>query len=152
MIILFLQLISWQSAYIISVHDIICQRVFIFVLGIRFIDFIHKLHFPAEIISFVTKKTQSAVRLRILLQQIPADKPFRRLNALKAQVGDGVKVEGKSKKIAGNNFTGFAFDGMNGQDAARSEVLVTQVNGYALVLQVVAPDQDDIDNILKNFS
>lgn len=74
------------------------------------------------------------------------------LNALKAQVGDGVKVEGKSKKIAGNNFTGFAFDGMNGQDAARSEVLVTQVNGYALVLQVVAPDQDDIDNILKNFS
>ena len=41
---------------------------------------------------------------------------------------------------------------MNGQETARSEVLVTQVNGYALVLQIVAPTQKDVDNILKNFS
>lgn len=74
------------------------------------------------------------------------------LNALYAQVGDGVDVEATSKKIAGNNFTGFAFDGVSGQDTARSQVMVTQVNGYALVLQIVAPTQKDIDNILKNFS
>ena len=42
--------------------------------------------------------------------------------------------------------------GRNGQETARSEVLVTQVNGYALVLQIVAPTQKDVDNILKNFS
>ncbi len=74
------------------------------------------------------------------------------LNALYKQVGSDVEVKATSEKIAGNNFTGFAFDGMNGQDTARSEVLVTQVNGYALVLQIVAPTQKDIDNILKNFS
>ena len=74
------------------------------------------------------------------------------LNALYKQVGSDVEVKATSHKIAGNNFTGFAFDGMNGQDMARSEVLVTQVNGYALVLQIVAPTQKDIDNILKNFS
>ena len=74
------------------------------------------------------------------------------LNALYKQVGSDVEVKATSKKIAGNNFTGFAFDGMNGQDTARSEVLVTQINGYALVLQIVAPTQKDVDNILKNFS
>ncbi len=73
------------------------------------------------------------------------------LNALKAQVGD-VEMDSKSEKISGNNFTGFAFDGLNGSDSARSEVLVTTINGYALVLQIVAPTQDDIDDILKNFS
>ena len=61
-------------------------------------------------------------------------------------------MKATSEKIAGNNFTGFTFDGMNGQETARSEVLVTQVNGYALVLQIVAPTQKDVDNILKNFS
>ena len=74
------------------------------------------------------------------------------LNALYKQVGSDVEVKATSRKIGGNNFTGFAFDGMNGQDTARSEVLVAQVNGYALVIQIVAPTQKDIDNILKNFS
>lgn len=74
------------------------------------------------------------------------------LKALRGQLDSSVEVESKKKEIAGNNFVGFAFDGMNGQDVARSEILVTQVNGYALVLQVVAPNQKDIDNILKNFS
>ena len=74
------------------------------------------------------------------------------LKALKAQLGSDVQVESKSKTISGLNFTGFAFDGVNVQDTARSQVMVTEVKGYALVLQVVAPSQNDINNILKNFS
>ncbi len=72
--------------------------------------------------------------------------------ALLTQIGDETSVTTKSRKIAGNNFSGYAFDGRNGQETARSEILVAQVKGYALVLQVIAPDQADIDNILKNFS
>ena len=74
------------------------------------------------------------------------------INALKAQVGDDVETKTVTKRIGSRTFSGFAFDGMNGQDTARSQIMVTQVEGYALVLQVVAPTQNDIDNILKNFS
>lgn len=74
------------------------------------------------------------------------------LNALKAQVGSDAEITSKSRTISGLNFKGFAFDGLNGQESARSQVMVTQVQGYALVLQVVAPTQSDVDNILKNFS
>lgn len=74
------------------------------------------------------------------------------MNALKAQVGNDVEMQTKIKVVSGLNFAGFAFDGMNGQEVARSQVMVTEVNGYALVLQIVAPTQKDIDNILKNFS
>lgn len=74
------------------------------------------------------------------------------LKALKAQLGDGVETTSKTKSIAGNNFKGFSFEGMSGSDVATSQVMVAQVKGYALVLQVVAPTQSDIDNILKNFS
>lgn len=74
------------------------------------------------------------------------------LKALRAQVGDDVEVVSKGKNISGNSFTGFAFDGMNGQETARTQVMVAEVKGYALVLQVIAPTQKDIDNILKNFS
>lgn len=74
------------------------------------------------------------------------------LKALKTQLGSDVELESKSKSIAGNNFKGFAFDGVSGQDTARSQVMVAQVKGYALVLQVVAPTQSDINKILKNFS
>lgn len=74
------------------------------------------------------------------------------LKALKSQLGDDVTVQDKAKNIAGNNFKGFAFDGVSGQDVARSQVMVAEVKGYALVLQIVAPSQSDIDNILKNFS
>ena len=74
------------------------------------------------------------------------------MNALKAQVGNDVEMQTKIRVVSGLNFAGFAFDGMNGQEVARSQVMVTEVKGYALVLQVVAPTQKDIDNILKNFS
>ena len=74
------------------------------------------------------------------------------MKALKAQVGDEVATDSKTQNISGLNFSGFAFDGLSGQETARSQVMVAQVKGYALVLQVVAPTQKDIDNILKNFS
>lgn len=74
------------------------------------------------------------------------------MKALKAQVGDDVETDTKNQNISGLNFAGFAFDGRSGQETARSQVMVAQVKGYALVLQVVAPTQKDIDNILKNFS
>lgn len=74
------------------------------------------------------------------------------LKALKSQVGSDTEVQDKAKNIAGNNFKGFAFDGVSGQEVARSQVMVAEVKGYALVLQVVAPTQSDVDNILKNFS
>lgn len=74
------------------------------------------------------------------------------LEALKAQVGNDAEMQAKVRTVSGLNFTGFAFDGMNGQEVARSQVMVAEVKGYALVLQIVAPKQNDIDNILKNFS
>lgn len=74
------------------------------------------------------------------------------MKALKEQVGSDVEMESKSDVISGLSFAGFAFDGLNGQEVARSQVMVAQVKGYALVLQVVAPTQKDINNILKNFS
>ena len=77
-------LICRQPAHIIRVHDEIRQSIFILKLGIGFIYFIHKLHLPAEIIGFIPKKAQRAIRFRILLQQVPADEPFRWLNALQA--------------------------------------------------------------------
>lgn len=74
------------------------------------------------------------------------------LNALKKQVGSNTEITSVTKRVGSRTFSGFSFDGMNGQDMARSLVMVTQVEGYALVLQVVAPTQSDVDNILKNFS
>ena len=45
-----------QTAAIVGKHYKVSQRIFIFMLRIRFINFIHKFYEPAVIIRFITKE------------------------------------------------------------------------------------------------
>ena len=55
-------------------------------------------------------------------------------------------------QIGGRNFEGFLFRGKNGGKNAYSEILATEVDGYILVLQIIAPKTSDITTILNMFS
>lgn len=60
---------------------------------------------------------------------------------------DNIKVQ-----LGGHDFNGFIFRGTNGGQAAYSELLVADVGGYAMAIQIIAPTSSDLTTILNMFS
>lgn len=60
---------------------------------------------------------------------------------------DNIKVQ-----LGGHEFNGFIFRGKNGNQNAYSELLVADVSGYAMAIQIIAPTTNDLTTILNMFS
>ncbi len=71
--------------------------------------------------------------------------------ALKSSID--VSDDNIHETIGGHDFVGFRFKGDNGNGSnAYSELLGTDVNGYAMIIQIIAPSVSDINTILGMFS
>lgn len=55
-------------------------------------------------------------------------------------------------QLGGHDFDGFIFRGKNGNSDAYAELLVTEVSGYAMAIQIIAPTTNDLTTILNMFS
>ncbi len=54
--------------------------------------------------------------------------------------------------FGGNKFSGFAFTGTNNGSNAHAEILAADVNGYAMIIQIIAPKAGDVKTIQNMFS
>lgn len=60
---------------------------------------------------------------------------------------DNIQVQ-----LGGHEFSGFIFRGKNGNSNAYSELLVADISGYAVAIQIIAPTTNDLTTILNMFS
>ncbi len=74
------------------------------------------------------------------------------VGALKAQVEETVTDESVKANVGGNNCKGFIFQGSNGADTAYTEILGCDLNGFAMVIQIIAPKPSDLNTVLDMFS
>jgi len=68
--------------------------------------------------------------------------------ALKSQVSDQVTNGSVSQNIGGRNCKGFTFQG----SSAYSEILGCDVNGFAMIIQIIVPSSSDLSTVVGYFS